>query len=353
MTAQERVEIAMEHEVLNTIAKISLGLVLGIGISVAHADAQALHKLKVAEVVRSQLFAPMYVAMSEGFMKDQGIDIELVTANGGDRVGALVISSQADVGLAGPEVAIYIFNSESPDKPVMFCSVNATDGFFFVSRNKLEPFDWNSLRNRKIIGWRPGSTPQLFFEYVLKQKGVDAETIKNIITNVPPPAREGAWLSGIGDFGIFNEPSTSNLERAGQVHVLASIGKELGRAENTVFFGKKSWYEQNREVAQKLTNAIAKAQVWMKTADNEQIASAIAPYFPGVPIEISVTVVKRYRGTGAPVWSESTVIDRGGLAKLQEIMAMGGVIAPEKVVPYEAIVASDVALKAQHTVLPR
>jgi ABC-type nitrate/sulfonate/bicarbonate transport system substrate-binding protein len=123
---------------------------------------------------------------------------------------------------------------------------------------------------------RPGSQSLLlFFEYVLKQKGVDAETIKNVITNVPPPAREGAWLSGSGDFGIFNEPSTSNLERAGQVHLLASIGKELGRAENTDFFGKKSWYEQNREVAQKLTNAIAKAQVWMKTADNEQIAQAL------------------------------------------------------------------------------
>jgi NitT/TauT family transport system substrate-binding protein len=340
-------------QMLRTITKISLGLILGVGFSIAHAHAQSLHKLKVAEVVRSQLFAPMYVAMSEGFMKDQGIDIELVTANGGDRVGALVISGQVDVGLAGPEVAIYIYNSESPDKPVMFCSVNGTDGFFFVSREKLDSFDWTSLRNRKIIGWRPGSTPQLFFEYVLKQNGVDAEAIKSIITNIPPPAREGAWMSGSGEFGIFNEPSTSNLARAGQVHVLASIGRELGRAENTVFFAKKSWYEKNREAAQKLTNAIAKAQVWMKAASDERIASAIAPFFPGVPMEISVTVMKRYRETGAPIWSESTVIDRAGLAKLQEIMAIGGVIAPERVVAYEAIVASDVALEAQRTVPPR
>jgi NitT/TauT family transport system substrate-binding protein len=330
-----------------------LGLVLGVSFSLAQTHAQSQHRLKIAEVVRSQLFAPMYVAMSEGFMKAQGIDIELITANGGDRVGALVISGQADVGLAGPEVAIYIYNSESPDKPVMFCSVNGTDGFFFVSREKLEPFDWTSLRNHKIIGWRPGSTPQLFFEYVLKQKGVDAETIKSIITNVPPPAREGAWRSGSGEFGIFNEPSTSSLAHAGQVHVLASIGKELGRAENTVFFAKKSWYEKNREAAQKLTNAIAKAQLWMKAASDEQVAGAIAPFFPGVPMEISVAVMKRYRETGAPIWSQSTVIDRDGLAKLQEIMAIGGVLAPEKVVAYEAIVASDVALEAQRAVPPR
>jgi NitT/TauT family transport system substrate-binding protein len=160
-------------------------------------------------------------------------------------------------------------------------------------------------------------------------------------------------MSGSGEFGIFNEPSTSNLARAGQAHVLASIGKELGRAENTVFFAKTSWYEKNRELAQKLTRAIAKAQVWMKAAGDEQIASAIAPYFPGVPIEISITVLKRYRETGAPVWSESTVVDRAGLAKLQEIMVIGGVIASEKVVANEAIVASDVALEAQRAVLPR
>jgi NitT/TauT family transport system substrate-binding protein len=210
--------------------------------------------------------------------------------------------------LAGPEVAIYIYNSESLDKPVMFCSVNGTDGFFFLSREKLEPFDWGSLRNRKIIGWRPGSTPAVVFRICLEAKGRRCGDDKKRVTNVPPPAREGAWMSGSGELGIFNEPRTSNLAHAGQVHVLASIGKELGRAENTVFFAKNSWYDKNREAAQKLTNAIAKAQAWMKTASDEQIARAIAPYFPGIPMEISVTVVKRYRETGAPVWSHMIVL---------------------------------------------
>src|SRR5262245_41980983 len=208
-------------------ASVLWGLVLTLML-IAHAPAQNLQKLKVAEVVRSQLFAPMYVAINQSFFRDQGIELDLITANGGDRVGALVLSGQVDIGLAGPEVAIYLYNSESPDKPVMFASVNGTDGFFFVSREKAEPFDWGKLRGRKIIGWRPGSTPQLFFEYVLKQKGVDLEVIKSIITNIAPPAREGAWLSGDGDFGIFNEPSTTNLLKAGRIQVLASIGKELG-----------------------------------------------------------------------------------------------------------------------------
>ena len=41
------------------LASVALGLVLTLGLSIAHAPAQNLQKLKVAEVVRSQLFAPM------------------------------------------------------------------------------------------------------------------------------------------------------------------------------------------------------------------------------------------------------------------------------------------------------
>src|SRR5262245_23367849 len=100
-------------------ASIVWGLVLTLGLPIAHVPAQNLQKLKVAEVVRSQLFAPMYVAVNQGFLRDQGIELDLITANGGDRVGALVLSGQV-LGLAGPEVAIYLYNSETPDKPVIF-----------------------------------------------------------------------------------------------------------------------------------------------------------------------------------------------------------------------------------------
>src|SRR5262249_20543796 len=132
--------------------------------------------------------------------KDQGIELDLITANGGDRVGALVLSGQVDLGLAGPEVAIYLYNSETPDKPVMFCSVNGTDGFFFVSREKVEPFAWDKLKNRRIIGWRPGSTPQLFFEYVLKQKA-----------SIPKPSRAFRVTRTLGRGSSMAAPDPHSL----------------------------------------------------------------------------------------------------------------------------------------------
>lgn len=317
------------------------------GVALSSAGAADKVKLKMAEVVRSQFYIPMYVALSKGFVADEGLEVEMITANGGDRAGALLLSGQTEFALAGPEVPVYIYNGESPDKPVIFCALTATDGLFLASRQKLDKFDWSMLNGKKIMGWRPGSTPQLYLEYVLKQRGVAADTIKSIVTNIGMPARDGAFIAGGFDFAIFNEPNMSKMEKAGQANMVASIGKEVGRADYTLFFAKKSWVEKNPDLAQKWTNAIARGQSWVKTASEKDVAEAIAPFFPGLTIEDNIAVVSRYRTVGVPIWATSTIVDPAGLAKAQEIMVVGGVLPADKKVDYDKIVTNIYAEKAQ------
>jgi NitT/TauT family transport system substrate-binding protein len=304
-------------------------------------------KIKVGEVFRSQFYTPMYVALGKGFVNEQGLEVELISAGGGDRVGALVLSDGCDFGLAGPEVAMYMYNGESPDKPLIFCALTGSDGYFLVSKDKIDNFQWSMLNGKKTMAQRPGSTPELCFEYLLKQNKVDPETIKSLVTNIGPAAREGAWLGGGYDFALFIEPSLTKLERAGQVHVITSIGKEVGRVEYTSFFAKKSWLAKNGDVAQKWTNAIAKAQAWMRTAKVEEIAQSVTPFFPNVTIEDHVAVINRYLHAGAPIWATSPEVDKGGIERLQEFMIIGGVLAADKKVPYDAVVTREYSSKAQ------
>lgn len=327
-----------------TIAAAAVTLIAG---ATSPSFAADLIKVKMAEVVRSQFYVPMYVALGKGFAKAEGLDVELVTTNGGDRAGAMILSGQADFALAGPEVPVYIYNGESADKPMIFCALTATDGFFLVSRKKIDKFDWSMMNGQKIIGWRPGSTPELYLEYVLKKHKLDDASLKGIVTNIGFAARDGSWLAGNGDFAIFNEPNFTKLEKAGKAHLVASIGKEVGRADYTVFFAKKSWIEKNPTIAQKWTNAIAKAQAWVKTASEADIADAIAPYFPSLTKDDNIAVVNRYRTVGVPIWATSTVPDEGGIAKAQEIMVIGGVLKADKKVAYDKIVVTTFADKAE------
>lgn len=186
----------------------------------AQVAAPPVAKLKLAEPLRSQFYVPMYVALGKGFVKDEGLEVELTTAQGGDRAGALMLSGQVDFALAGPEVPIYIYNGESADKPVIFCALTGTDGYFLVSKTKIDGFSWSMMNGRKILGHRPGSTPQIYFESLLRARGVDGPTVGAVITNVGMPARDGAWISGVAEFGIFTEPNLSKLEKAGQAHVI-------------------------------------------------------------------------------------------------------------------------------------
>ena len=60
-------------------------------------------KIRYSEVVRSILYAPAYVAITQGFFKDAGLDVTLSTAQGGDKSAALMLSGGADIALIGPE----------------------------------------------------------------------------------------------------------------------------------------------------------------------------------------------------------------------------------------------------------
>ena len=306
-----------------------------------------LKKIKVGEVVRTQFYTPMYVALGLGYVEEEGLDVELISAGGSDKVGALVLTDSVDFGLAGPEVAIYITNGESPDKPAIFCALTGTDGYFLVSKEKIDNFEWSMLNGKTIMAQRPGSTPELCFEYLLKQNGVDEATISGLVTNIGQAAREGAWLSGDYDFALMIEPALSRLEKSGDLFVITSIGKEMGRVEYTSFFAKKSWLAENADIAQSWTNAIARAQKWMETATPQEIGEVIKPFFASVSMEDHVQVIDRYLNAGGPIWATSPEVDEGGITKLQELMVSGGVMSADQIVPYDTVVTKEYSDKAK------
>src|SRR5499425_2846787 len=215
-------------------------------------------KVRYNEVVRSMLYAPAYVAIAKGYFDELGLDVTLATAQGGDKSVAVMLSNQADIGLIGPETAIYVQNSDSPTKIPIFCGLTATDGFMLVGREKVDKFDWSTLKGKEILGFRPGSTPLLFLEAALRKNGIDPQADVKLINNIGIPARVGAWLSGQGQYAIFIEPDASQLELDGKAHFMASIGETVGFADYTSFMATDKYIHDNPEVLQGWTDAITK-----------------------------------------------------------------------------------------------
>lgn len=324
-----------------TVAAVVLGL------SSPSNDVAAATKVKYAEVVRSVFYLPKYIAIANGYFAEQGIEVDMTTAWGGDKGTAMLLTGRVDIVLQGPETAIYIENGASPEKTKMFAAITATDGLFLMSREKMtmDQFKWDMIRNKMVMGWRPGSTPGLFLEYAMKKHGISPKKDINHVTNIAIPARVGAWISRKADFAVFFEPDISRLSREGHAYPVVSVGKEIGNVDYTVFMATDSYIKKNPKIIQGWTDAIYKAMKWIKTADATDAAKRISKWFPKVKIEDIASAIDRYRKFG--IWKSDPTTHPKAISGLQDILIEGGVLKANKRVAYDKVVTTIFSEKAK------
>lgn len=323
----------------------ALGTSWAFGPITAFGQDKPLAKVRYNEVVRSVLYAPAYAAITKGYFKDAGIDVELTTGGAGDKTMAALLSGSANVALAGPETAIYVLNSDSSTKARIFCGLTSTDGFMLMGRTKVDKFDWSTLKGKDILGFRPGSTPLLFLEEALRMNGINPDADVKLVNNVAPAARVGSWLAGQNDYGIFTEPDPSQLELDGKAYFMASIGGTVGFADYTAFMATDKYIKGNPAVVQAWTDAIYRAQQWTASASAVNIVDAIKDFFPGVNRQALINATGRYQKLR--IWKTSPVIEPTAIDRFQDILVHGNVLDDAKRVKFSDLVLTEFANKAK------
>lgn len=310
---------------MKKLSKISLFLVavLSLGLFLTsckkdEAQDKTLTKVRLSEVVRSVFYAPMYVAINEGFFKEEGIEIDLTTAQGADKVMQNVLSKNVDIGFCGPEQVIYIYNQGREDYPMVFAQLTQRDGSFLVGRTDEKDFNFESLRGKSVIGGRPGGVPEMALEYVMRNRGITPKTDVNMVTNIDFTATSGAFKAGTGDYVALFEPTASMLVKNGGGYIVASVGESAGEIPYTCFMATQSYINDNPETVAAFTRAIYKGQQWVKNHSNEEIADSVASFFPGTDKDILVTVIKNYKDIEA--YAETPVLKKESLSRLMDII---------------------------------
>lgn len=296
------------------------------------------------EVVHSLFFAPAYVAIAKGMFSAAGIEVEMTTANGGDKSIAALLGGVGDIALVGPEAPIYVLNSESPRKVRIFCGLTATDGYLLVSREKPAAFDWGMIEGKEVMGWRPGSTPLLFLQAAMRRNRIDPLKDVTLVNSIAPPARMGAWLAGPTQYAIFAEPDASQLELSGKGHIVASVGHEVGQIDYTAFMATDDYLKANSGVVQAWTDAIAKAMTWTASASVADLTAVLLPYFPGVSNEAMTAGVERYRKLD--IWKKTPAIEPAAIERFQDILVQSGVLESSKRVKYSDLILPEFARRA-------
>lgn len=298
--------------------------------------------IKMNEVTRSVFYAPQYVAINNGYFKDYGIDIELMTGQGADAVMTSVLSGEAQIGFAGPEASIYVYNEGKEDYTQVFAQLTKRDGSFLVSKDKLSDFKWEYLKGKTIIPGRKGGVPYMTLEYVIKQHGLNPKTDLKLDDSIKFDLMASAFTSGSADFVTLFEPTASNIQNLGKGYIVASVGKESGEIPYTAYFAKKSYIQKNEQTIQNFTNAIYKGQKWVKEHTSKEIAETIQNFFPGTDLNLLETAIQSYKDIDA--WNENPILKENSFNKLQDIMSLAGEL--EKKAPYDKIINNKYAEEA-------
>ena len=297
---------------------------------------EKLKKIKVAEVAHSIFYAPQYSAISKGYFKEEGLDIELILTPGADKVTAAVLSGDVQIGFSGSEACIYIYKAKEKDYLKTFAQVTQKDGSFIVSRKKIDNFTLKDLKGKTIIGGRQGGMPEMTLEWVLKENGIDPKKDVNIDTSIAFAAMGGAFIGGEGDFVSLFEPTALEVEKNGYGYVVASLGELGGIVPYTSYSAKKSYIKNNPEIIEKFTRAIQKGLDFVHNSSDEEVAKAILEFFPDTSLSDLTKVIARYRK--ADTWPKTTTFTKESFNHLQDIMISSGEL--DKKVNYNDLIVS-------------
>ena len=295
--------------------------------------------IRINEVTHSVFYAPLYLAIENGYFEEEGLEIKLTNGGGADNSMTAILSGTADVGLMGPETVIYVYNQEKADYPKVFGQLTQKDGAFLVSRKAEPDFEWTDLRGKEILAGRKGGVPAMTFEYILNEldmkNGVDFTLNFDVQFNL----MTSAFLANTADYCTVFEPTASEYQANGQWHIVASVGAQGGEIPYTSFIALGSYIKDNQETLKSFMKALKKAHEFMSTHTEYEIAESIVKQFPSTTIKSIETSIKSYKSIDA--WKTNLQATETSFTRLQNIMENAGELSSR--VAFDKIVDNSIA----------
>ncbi len=289
--------------------------------------------IRLAEVTHSVFYAPLYVAIENGYFEDEGIEIDLILTSGADKVSAAVLSDTVDVGFAGTESSIYIYAGGEEDYLVTFAGLTKRDGQFILARDCSNDFKLEDLYGSEILVGRAGGMPAVNFLNAMKNANIDINKI-NVNYSIDFASLSGSFIGGIGDYVNLFEPTATTVVNVSNACIVDSIGRLSGEVPYTAFYARKSFLENNEELLQGFTRAIAKGLEFVLENDSKTTAEVILPQFPDSAKNDIITIIDNYKKYDS--WLSSPYISEESFNNLQDMLIDNDLI--EEKVPYSDLI---------------
>jgi len=297
--------------------------------------------IRINEVTHSIFYAPLYVAINNGYFSEYGYKIELTNGGGSDASMTALLSNSADVALLGPETGVYVNASGKQNAPMIFGQLTKRDGSFLVGKVDEPNFEWTNLAGKHVIAGRKGGSPAMSLQYAIEKNGLNIENDLNFDLSVAFNMTVGAFTGGDADYVTVFEPTASELVREGKGYIVASVGEESGEIPFTCFMANSSFIKNNSQKIENFLNAINKAYKFIMESDIDDVVASLRPSFSTNTDESIKASIISYKSIDA--WSSSPVMTEASYNRLLEMLTNAGELTTN--VEFSKVVDNTIANK--------
>jgi NitT/TauT family transport system substrate-binding protein len=279
--------------------------------------------VKLSENFRAVFYAPFYATHALGFYSGEGVDVELLNSPAPAAAAKGLLDGSIDISWGGP-MRVMKAHDEDPGSPmVCFCEVASRDPFFLIGKGEPSAFRLTDLPRLKLGTVSEVPTPWLCLQHDLRLQGVDPAQI-DCATGRTMAENLEALRRGELDVAQMFEPYVSMALQSGAGEILYAANSR-GPTVYTTFLASRDSIRRNRAAFDAMVRATRRTLTWVAEHSAEELADAVAPYYPHVPRTLLASSLQRYRDAG--LWARAPEVSRQGFVRLAESLKSGGFIS--------------------------
>jgi NitT/TauT family transport system substrate-binding protein len=245
-------------------------------------DAPKLTAVTIAQFSHIFLYLPVYVAKDNGYFKEAGLDVNLVSTGGDEKTFAAVSSGNAQFGVADPTF-VPIARERGQGGKIVAQVVNGIPFWGVAFKDAIKPItkreDMSGLR---IATFSAPSTSYTVMKDYLSNKGRPIKA--TIVQGAPTGSIVAMVKAGQADIAMELEP-TASIAVAQGGHIVCSLQKEFGDFAITGLSTSEQYAKEHPEVVRGVVTSLDRAMKFIHSDFDGTLAIA-KKEFPEIKEEI-------------------------------------------------------------------
>lgn len=227
--------------------------------------------------------AQPFIADSEGFFKANGVNVKILTAQGGGDAVKLWIGGQADFAATGTNLPMTLAEQDIQARDLI--GLYSKNSFTIVSQSKLKiaSGDIKALKGLKLGIDSLGTPGDITLKLVLQDAGVSLTDVTFVAIN-SGSASVAAFEAGAVDAAIVSDPATSLLLSDNKATSVMDLRKGEGPATAQVqqasLASKVKYVLAHRDIAVAVVKSMCEASKFGRENPDKAVAD-LQKVFPG------------------------------------------------------------------------